>query len=511
MEMHRKFICTGDSPIVSTKAGKLRGYSIDGTYVFKGIKYCDARRFMMPEPVKPWDGVKNADTFGYVAPLMRRPAPMGEILGPHRFWPENEDCQYLNVWTQSVSPDAKKPVMVWLHGGGYSDGSSIEQLAYEGENLSKFGDVVVVTLNHRLNILGYLDLSAFGEKYRNSGNAGMADIVAALEWVRDNIAGFGGDPDNVTIFGQSGGGGKVQTLLQMPCADGLFHRAIIQSGAAGLGMDGTGKDMAPAVLALLQQLGLTREEVGKLETLPYSQLCDAWNTIAPEFMKQGKNIGWAPTVNDYYLGNPLRVGFRAHALTIPTMIGTVFGEFAFGVHIERKNQLPESERETLVRKRFGEHADSLLPLFRAAYPEKNIADLLYLDDMFRGPSLDVLTARAAAGGEPVYSYMFAYEFPYMDGTPAWHCAEIPFVFHNAAMVEVCNDPGVSEKLEAEVSSAWVSFARSGDPNNAKTPNWPDFGDRRATMVFAAESGARYDYDTALLQALQKVPRPPMFF
>ncbi|MFR5121391.1 MAG: carboxylesterase family protein [Neglectibacter timonensis] len=228
--MAKMFVCSKTEPIVQTKAGKLRGFILDGTYTFHGIKYADAKRFQMPTEVEPWDGVKDALSYGFVSPMLSQDTPNGEVMVPHRYWPMDENCQYLNVWTQTLDQDAKKPVLLWLHGGGFAAGSSIEQQAYDGENMSKYGDAVVVSLNHRLNILGYLDLSPFGEKYANSGNAGNADMVAALRWIHDNIAAFGGDPENVTIFGQSGGGMKVWTLMQTPSADGLFHKGVIQSG-----------------------------------------------------------------------------------------------------------------------------------------------------------------------------------------------------------------------------------------------------------------------------------------
>lgn len=204
--MVKKFLNSLNEPIVETKAGKLRGFCLDGIYTFHGIKYADAKRFQAPVPVKSWEGIKNATNYGYISPTSGSPAPSSEIFIPHRFWPADEDCQYLNVWTPGINDGRKRPVMFWMHGGGYSDGSSIEQVAYEGDQLAEYGDVVVVSINHRLNILGYLDMSSFGEKYANSVNAGIADIVVALEWVRDNITSFGGDPDNITIFGQSGGG-----------------------------------------------------------------------------------------------------------------------------------------------------------------------------------------------------------------------------------------------------------------------------------------------------------------
>ena len=192
------FVCSKTDPVVETKAGKVRGFRLNTTYAFHGIHYAEADRFQMPQPVKPWKGIKNALAYGYVCPLLKQDEPNMEVLVPHRYWPQDEHCQNLNVWTQSLDPGAKKPVMVWLHGGGFSAGSAIEHVAYEGDHLSEFGDVVVVSVNHRLNILGYLDLSPFGEKYKNSANAGNADMVAALQWVHDNIALFGGDPENVS-------------------------------------------------------------------------------------------------------------------------------------------------------------------------------------------------------------------------------------------------------------------------------------------------------------------------
>ena len=210
-------------PVLHTTSGDLKGYFYDGVYIYKGIPYAYADRFQMPVPSK-WDGVKDATNYGFVCPLQNQDTPNGELMVPHRYWPQDEHCQSLNIWTNKLDPEAKKPVLVWFHGGGYAAGSSIEQVAYDGVSIAKKGDSILVSVNHRLNILGYLDLSPFGEKYKNSANAGHADMVAALQWVHDNIALFGGDPENVTIFGQSGGGMKVTDLMQIPSADGLFQK-----------------------------------------------------------------------------------------------------------------------------------------------------------------------------------------------------------------------------------------------------------------------------------------------
>ena len=230
-----------------------------------GIPYAKARRFHAPEPVEPWEGTFQATSFGYVCPLLELPKPEGELLVPHRYWVMNEDCLNLNIWTPGLD-GKRRPVMVWLHGGGFFAGSAIEHIAYEGENMCRFGQVVVVSVNHRLNVLGYCDLSDFGEEYANSGNAGTDDLVAALRWLRDNIERFGGDPDNVTVFGQSGGGAKVTTLLQTPAADGLFAKGIIMSGVIGPVLGdavGSGKRLGEMLMEELKVEDVKALEIGR--------------------------------------------------------------------------------------------------------------------------------------------------------------------------------------------------------------------------------------------------------
>lgn len=509
--MARKFVCSSTEPIVQTKAGKIRGFQLDSTYTFHGIKYADAKRFQMPTEVEPWDGVKDALSYGFVCPLLSHETATDEVLIPHRFWPKDENCQYLNIWTQSLNPDAKKPVMVWLHGGGFSSGSSIEQVAYDGENLSKNGDVVVVTLNHRLNILGYLDLSPFGKKYANSANAGNADMVAALKWIRDNIENFGGDPDNVTIFGQSGGGMKVITLMQTPMANGLFHKAIIQSGVID-GFGGSPKgDGTQIVNALLTELGFPEGHAEMLETVPYEHLAEAYTKVAPDLMRQGIYVGGNPKPNEFYVGDPRVVGFTDHAKTIPVIIGTVICEFSFGPGVQGKYEMSEEEVRLLIAEKYKDSADNLIGLFKKAYPDKSIADLLYLDSLFRLPSIDFVKKKSSHTESPTYSYMFAFDFPFDGGKAAWHCAEIPFVFCNTDKVPICNVPGVSDKLEAQVFGAWVSFAKYGDPNHPGIPNWPaSKPDDEAVMIFDRVCEVKHNYDHELV-ALHKKATPPFNF
>lgn len=291
-----------DVPVLETTGGKLQGYFYNGEYIFKGIPYAYADRFQMPKEAK-WDGIKEAASYGFVCPLMTTDTPSVELMVPHRYWPQDEHCQNLNIWTTSLDGGKKMPVVVWLHGGGYEAGSSIEQAAYDGFNMCMEGEVVVVSVNHRLNILGYLDLSPFGEKYYNSGNAGHADLVAALKWIHDNITLFGGDPDNVTIFGQSGGGMKVADLLQIAEADGLFHKALIMSGVNDETlMPACTGDGKAVVTAMLQELDIPENEVEKLESIPYFDLVRAYTKVSPAIAAKGGYVGGAPLVGDYYRG-----------------------------------------------------------------------------------------------------------------------------------------------------------------------------------------------------------------
>lgn len=495
--MSKQFQCDETGPIVQTKQGKLRGFVVDGTYTFHGVQYATARRFHAPQPVRPWKGVRNALAYGYVCPLLRQDEPSNEVMIPHRYWPMDENCQYLNIWTQSVDKSAQKPVMVWLHGGGFFAGSSIEQVAYDGESLSRYGDVVVVSLNHRLNVLGYLDLSPFGEEYANSANAGTDDMIAALQWIRENIAAFGGDPENVTLFGQSGGGMKVWTLMQTPAADGLFHKGIVQSGVIAHFMEDTGENGTAIVTALLEELHLKKAK--QLETVPYPLLAQAYLKVCPALEAQGHYVGGNPKPNAYFAGDPLKVGFREHAKTIPVLIGTVLGEFSFMPALPRSVKKDSQKVVALMEKRYGAHAGEIQALFAAAYPEKEGSDALFVDSLFRAPTMEFIEKKARCPESATYSYLFSYNFPYDGGHIAWHCSEIPFVFHNTALVPVCSGGKTSDRLEQQLSDAWLNFARTGNPNAANLPNWPACqpGDE-ACMLFDKTCRLAHNHDHALI-------------
>lgn len=496
--MAKEFFCTATEPVVETKAGKLHGYRLGTTYHFLGVKYAECKRWQQPTPVEPWEGVRDAMSYGYITYPGSPDSPNGDLTVPHRFWPKSEDCLNLNIWSPSLDPAAKKPVMVWMHGGGYASGSAIEMVAYDGVNLSEYGDVVVVSINHRLNVLGFLDLSDYGEKYRNSGNCGMADLVAALQWIHDNIANFGGDPENVTIFGQSGGGGKVSTLMQIPAADGLFHKVIVESGLRSVADRLVDKSFSQKVLqGLFRKAGT--EDVEVLASMPVEQLLQ----YVAELGREGVNtFGWGPIVNDWFVGHALMDGFTEHGKQIPMMLGSNIAEMGFGAPAA-KHELSAEARVDFVRKSFpdasAEDVDQLIALFAKAWPDKNIIDAVFVDDAYRPSTIEYMDLRARSGCAATYNYVFAFEFPYMGGRSAWHCSEIPFVFHNTDKVAICNKPGVSDRLEDQMCSAWVNFARTGDPNNALLPlHWPEWtAEAGATMVFDETCQVKVDFDREL--------------
>ena len=507
--MAKQFICTGDYPVVETKAGKLRGFQLGTTFHFYGVQYAQAKRWQQPEPVDPWEGIKDATNYGYICYPGSPDSPNGDLMVPHRFWPKSEHCQNLNIWTQSLDKDAKKPVMVWIHGGGYASGSSIEMVAFDGVNISEFGDVVLVSINHRLNIFGYLDVSEYGEEYKNSGNCGMADLVAALQWIQDNIAGFGGDPGNVTIFGQSGGGGKVSTLMQIPAADGLFHKVIVQSGIRAVAERKVEKSFSDAIFEGIKKLsGATTFE--ELLEMPAEDLVDYMEQVG----KMGINtFGWGPIVNDYLVGHALETGFTENGKNIIMMIGSNIAEFGF-MSPPNKHEYTEEERLEYVQKAFpGQDVGPMLELFKKAWGDRNIIDAVFVDDGYRPATLEYLDRRVAEGCAPTYNYLFAFEFPYDGGKAAWHCAEIPFAFRNTDKVYICQKPGVTDRLENQMSAAWVNFARTGNPNNEYLPvEWPEWqAGNGSTFVFDEECQVKTEYDrelSACHKAMKFVPVVP---
>ena len=505
------YVSSAQRTTVQTDAGQLIGSLHAGIYNFRGVPYAQAERFMMPRPAASWDGIRPAVTYGEIChnPPMDSVAN-DELFNPHRYGAKSEDCQFLNVWTPSISDDKRRPVMVWLHGGGFTNGSSIEMLSYDGENLSNKGDVVVVTLNHRLNVLGFLDLSAYGEKYQYSGNVGMADIVVALEWVQANIEQFGGDPANVTIFGQSGGGSKVRTMMGLPAADGLFHKAIVQSGATSAPVQHEQAAARRVAELTLEILGLSVEQ---LASVPYDDLIEASTQATDRVRDEGQfaSVGWRPVVDgDYLPANPVDEEWVAQASDIPLLIGTVLNESntVTGGHkpgdllADNKNNWSDDHARAKLAKRFGDKADAVAVAFLKAYPQKSLADAYFVDTRSRPGTAKNTLLKAKQGGAPVYSYVFAWESPVMDGIGmSWHCSEIPHVFSNATLVPTATGGGPdAQAMSHKVSQAWINFARFGDPGHEDLPDWPAYTvDGGATMIFDNVSEVRNHHDRELFE------------
>jgi para-nitrobenzyl esterase len=471
---------------VKTKAGTVRGVMQSGANAFFGVPYAEAAvgelRFAAPAPVKPWSGVKDTVQISHRCPQALG-GPLAEVFALDRAETMGEDCQSINVWSPALD-GAKRPVMVWLHGGGYSSGSG-NWLLYDGARLSQNQDVVVVTVNHRLNVFGHLYLAGLGgDEYADSGNAGLLDIIAVLEWVRDNVSAFGGNPGNVTIFGQSGGAGKVCNLLGMDAAKGLFHRAIAMSGAALTGIKP--EQATVQTERLLKQLGLQNNQVAKLRELPMDQLLKAFLAVS------GMSLG--PVVDGKtFKRDPFTPDAPVVSKDVPLMLGSTEHEVNF-FPTTPVEPIDAATLEKLLMQATGRDAAgvaSLLAIYKHEFGERRNEELnqIIASDNFRRGVLVTGALKSAQGGAPIYMYYFNWQSTVRDGKlGAYHCIDIPFAFDNvdvcAAMVGAGQD---RYELATRMSTAFGNFARTGNPNHSGLPSWPAYDDKvRATMFMNAK-------------------------
>jgi para-nitrobenzyl esterase len=495
---------TQTAPVVETASGRVRGAIIEGVAAFKCIPYgaatSGANRFMPPRRPEAWSGVRDAlDYTGHAPQEGLRPATRPELAdfsGPPDTSPETEDCLTLNVWSANPRPSAKRPVMVWFHGGAFSYGTA-NAARLQGSRLATRGDVVVVTVNQRLNIFGFLDLSAIGADFAASGNAGTLDMIAALEWVRDNIEGFGGDPANVTIFGESGGGGKVSTLLAMPSARGLFHRAIVQSGAAVRLRE---RDRAAKLSdAVLKTLGLNRTDLARLRALPMAQLLaavgPAQTAIGPAPMPLFDRYPFGPVVDGSIVPtHPFDPAAPAVSADIPLLIGDMKDEMASFLARDDKvwhRTLTEQELRERVTSVAGAHADHVIETYRRLYPGMNPAERLIAtltDSNFRIRSLVVAERKSEQSGAPVYMYSFEWETPVLGGRmKAPHALDVPFTFDTIDLTNATDRSAAAHRLASTMSGTWAAFAHAGKPEHPMIPQWPAYDlTSRATMMLDAE-------------------------
>jgi para-nitrobenzyl esterase len=483
---------------VETAYGRIRGASQGGVHVFKAIPYGDttagANRFMPPKPPKPWTGVKDCLAYGPQTPQGNGtyvpPAPSKYTrLYAGRPEEQSEDCLILNVWTPGLD-NRKRPVMFWIHGGGFSTGSGSSPW-YDGTNVARKQDVVVVTINHRLNVFGYCHLGAFSPKYADSSNIGTLDCIAALKWVKDNIASFGGDPDRVMVHGQSGGGRKTTMILTTTPAQGLYHRAVVQSGSE-LRVD-THESGEAKARRLLAALNIATADVDKLQQIP---LADIQKVQGQAAVGQWMPVAGTPSLPE----QPFDGKAPTMSRDLPVMIGTCRTEQSgfLGVDPAMDTLTDDQLKARLDTLQHGA-SDALYAMYRRLYPTSSNAEVLYMAATDRSYFLDSTiqaALRADAGGGKTYMYNFYRETPVDGGRYfAPHAEEIPFVFDSLANGAVIAGPVTpeSQHLADQVSALWANFARDGVPHATGIPDWTPYNSNsRPTLIIDTESRMEND-------------------
>lgn len=487
-------------PIVETADGKVRGIVSGGIAVFKGLRYgadtSGKNRFMPPQPVKKWAGVRDHFDYGNIAPQIpadRRRAYADLILNDIQPGGMGEDCLVLNLWTPTPNTTTKKPVLVRFHGGGFYGGSS-NSPGSDGEMLARFGDCVVLTVNHRLSSLGYLHLGDAGA-FADSGSAGMQDLVACLQWVKHNIAAFGGDPSRVLIFGQSGGGAKVSHLLAMPSAKGLYHAAGVMSGSRLTAM--TREDGARTASQLLAKLGLTVKDTRKLQELPFTALLSAQNDVEAGERSRGEAPrSFAPVLGAAIPTHPYSPGAPAMSANIPLVVSTVLDERSYR---ETRFDMTWDDVKKMLSGLVGAEADKTLAMYRDEDSKASpfiINARVITDTSFRRNAqtmLDRRAAQSASGGAPVWAYLWTTPSPaYGDRYGATHGIDVSPSMHDLRFPLLGPDTDYV-RLADQLAGAWVSLAATGNPNNPRTPAWPAYDAKaRNTMVFGSPSNAVSD-------------------
>src|SRR3984885_14278048 len=485
--------------VAETAFGKIRGEEVQGIKIFKGVPYGAAtagqNRFMPPVDPAPWNGVRDTLHYGASAPqsnpgAVRAVSPLA--VASANLPSEGEDCLVLNVWTPALKGGRKRPVLFWCHGGGFVTGSGSSP-GTDGANLARRGDVVVVTINHRLNVLGFTYLAEFGgSDFASSGDAGMLDIVHALRWVRNNIEQFDGDPNTVMIFGQSGGGRKVGTLLAMPSAKGLFHRAVIESGPTIRLVE---REQAIRVAGmLLAKLNVGKSDVRELQKKPVDRIMGAYFSVVKDMGGEDQMTqGFSPTVDGNAVPkHPFHPAASPISADVPLMIGSTRTEMTL-LSDAASFSLDEAGMQSRIKSMAGDSSDTLIELYRKLNPRVTPSDLYFLiasDYRYGAPVMKIAERRAALGKGSVHLYYFTWETPVEGGRlHSPHTMEIPFAFDNVQISRGITGGGADAMALADkVSDSWIAFARTGDPNQPKLPHWPAFNaTERPTLVINNQS------------------------
>lgn len=497
-------VTTPVAGVVDTTSGKVRGFTRNGVHIFRGIPYGDttegANRFLPARKPQPWTGVRSSTSWGPVSPAAPRGGWRNDEEQFLYQWDDGfagEDMLRINVWTPAVNDGQRRPVLVWIHGGGFVSGSSQELRPYDGEQIARRHNAVLVSMNHRLNVFGFLDLSQIGgERYATSANLGMLDLVAALEWVRDNIANFGGDPSSVTIFGQSGGARKVSTLLAMPAARGLFHKAAVLSGSHL-------RQILPDVSdrlanAVLQELQIGRGDISRLHQLPTAQILGAGIEAQRKLAQAATAAGgaapnWGPVVDGRVLPtHAFDPAAPAISANVPMLIGNTFAEFGGGMNNPTAHEMTIDQLRERLQPTVGARANDVIAAYQKVFPGARpfeIWAVIFGTRSYRAAAVTQAELKAAQNAAPAFMYWFGWKTPVLDGRPlAYHCSDLAFWFDNIDLAaQATGGTDDARDLATKMSRALVAFARTGNPSHPGLPAWPAFtATGRATMVFENE-------------------------
>ncbi len=499
-----------DIAIAQTQYGKVQGYMSRDVYTFLGVRYGasteGANRFMPPKEPEPWEGVMPALVYGYCAP-QNDPnyANNAGVWRDHWNYSNlSEDCLFLNVWTKGLADGKKRPVMVWFHGGGYAAGNGIEQDGYHGENLARYGDIVFVSVNHRLNAFGFTDFSGVDAKYEDSGNAGTLDMVAALKWVNKNIANFGGDPNNVTIMGQSGGGAKVCTLVAMPETKGLVHKGVALSGNANNALaQSYSRELGKYIVKT------SKKTVEQLQQMPWRDYLALANAAAQEFNKtqnmQGMRGGFAPVADgkhipaEGYFDDP-----NAPSAQVPMIYCSTMAEFSPAMYDKSLEDLDNEGLAKYLEQRYPGKAAAVVAAYQKAFPEANAGDIIGMATSPRTGIIKNIGIKAKQGA-PVYLAWFGFNPPTFNGRArAFHCIDICFWFRNTDRMVTHSGGGKRPReLSNKMSDALLAFMRTGNPNCDALPEWPAYNETdKPTMILNDVCEVKNNVDTEALEAMK---------
>lgn len=510
-----------DIALAETRHGKVKGYVLRGIHYFLGIPYgaptSGSNRFMPPQKPEPWEDVFPAVWWGNSAPQNmenRYANPYSSFADHWNYDDVSEDCLRLNVFTPAVSDGKKRPVLVWFHGGGFTNGNGIEQDGYNGENFSRKGDVVFVSVNHRLGPMGFSNLAGVGgEKYAFSGNVGMLDLVAALEWVRDNIENFGGDPGNVTIMGQSGGGSKVTTTTAMPKAKGLFHKAVVLSGSLRLSKQKEQSEKMGEYI--LKEAGLQPGEIDELQKMPWKDYYALANRAAVNFAAdqggaEGLGGGFAPVIDgevlpqDPYYPEPTLLADQ-----IPMIISSTTEELSPSRTNAALEDITLDEVVEQVRERagfsagLGDKAEEVVQAYAKAFPDKKPVEIWAYISANRQTTIELADSKSRQTA-PVFLAWFGWHPPLFDNRMrAFHCLDICFWFQNTDLMLTHTGGGARPReLSSKMSDALLQFMRTGDPNGGDLPDWPAYSEEIGeVMVLNDESEVQNDPDREARKSL----------